>query len=354
MVAKPEIPNAGCKVSICVPTFNGATYLHQAIESARTQTFADFELLIVDDDSSDDTLAVAAEFARIDSRIRVHRNPRRLGLAGNWNRCLELASGEWIKFLFQDDYLQPTCVERLLELGTNSRATLVACRRDFDFDSSVPEGFKRSFLAYVAENDLSLRFPNHAGNITSAEFAAHVALYPALNCIGEPTATMFRRSAVAEYGYFNPDLIQAIDWEYWMRIAVDSGLNYLDESLATFRLHDQAATFANMRRPLVLDLLILYHELAYGLCYAAVRKAARQAEPRVDLKQKLFSLNKRLKPMSVERVSSNGEKTNVPIQEWNRVVKSYPRLRFPQLSYLMWKSLDKIKSSFKTQTRTTS
>jgi glycosyltransferase involved in cell wall biosynthesis len=345
MAAGAEITGANCKVSICMPTYNGSTYLRQAIESARAQTFADFELLIVDDDSSDDTLAIAAKFARADSRIRVRQNPRRLGLGGNWNRCLELAAGDWIKFLFQDDYLDPTCVERLLELGTSSGATLVACRRDFEFDSNFTEEFTRSFRAYVVENDINVRFPNHAGQITAAEFAAYAALYPALNCIGEPTATMFRRAAVADFGVFNSNLIQAIDWEYWMRIAVAKGLSYLDESLATFRLHDQGATFENMRRPLVVDLLIIYHELAYQPYYAAVREAARRGQPGMDLKQKLFSLCRSVQPNAVNAISP---------EEWNRLVKSYPRLRFPQLNYLMLRSLGKLKSQLKTPERPTS
>jgi glycosyltransferase involved in cell wall biosynthesis len=345
-----ESREAVCKVSICVPTFNGSRYLRLAIESARAQTFRDFELLIVDDDSTDDTVAIAEEAARVDSRVRVYRNPRRLGLAGNWNRCLELASGEWIKFLFQDDSLQPACVERLFKLGTDSGATLVACRRKFEFDSSVGEEFKRSFLVHAAENDLNRRFPDHAGTITAGEFAAYAAKYPALNCIGEPTATMFRRSAVAEFGNFNADLMQAIDWEYWLRIAVTRGLSYLDESLATFRLHDGGATFANMRRPLILDLLIIYHELAYKPHYAAVRAAAR--ETGVDLKQKLFGLCRSAQPGAV---GSNGTQSSASVsaEDWNRLVKSYPRLRFPQLNYLMLRSVDKLKSQLKTRTRTT-
>lgn len=343
MVARREITNAGCKVSICIPTYNGAAYLREAIASATAQTFADFEILIVDDASSDDTLDIAGELAGDDPRIRIHRNAQRLGLAGNSNRCLELATGEWIKFLFQDDRLKPACVERLLELGTQSGATLVACRRDFDFDARISGEFMRSFLRHVAENDLNLRFPDHGGTITAAEFAAYVALYPALNCIGEPTATMFRRAAVAEIGGFNANLIQLIDWEYWMRIAVKSGLGYLDESLATFRLHDRGATLANMPRSRVLDLLIVYHELAYRPGYAAVRKAARQAEPGVDFKQKLFSLRRTLQPTPSEGGSNNGGKTNIPTQEWNRVVKEYPRLRFPRLNYLLGKGLDKLR-----------
>jgi len=347
MSGRANITDAHCKVSICVPTFNGSRYLQQAIESARAQTFRDFELLIVDDDSSDDTVAIAEEAARVDSRVRVYRNPRRLGLAGNWNRCLEFASGEWIKFLFQDDLLKPACVERLFKLAASSGATLVACRRDFEFDSNVGEEFKQSFLAYAAENDLNRRFPDHAGTITAGEFAAYAARYPALNCIGEPTATMFRRSAVAEFGNFNADLMQAIDWEYWLRIAVARGMSYLDESLATFRLHDGGATFANMHRPLILDLLIIYHELAYKPYYAAVREAAREAG--VDLKQKLFSLCRSAQP----RANGTPSTAAVSTQEWNRLVKSYPRLRFPQLNYLMLRSVDKLKSQLKTRTRTT-
>jgi glycosyltransferase involved in cell wall biosynthesis len=348
MTAGTESIDPGCKVSICVPTYNGSKYLQQSIESALGQTFREFELLIVDDDSSDDTFAIATEFARVDSRIRVFRNPRRLGLAGNWNRCLELASGEWIKFLFQDDYLELTCVERLLRLGDESGATLVACRREFEFDATVSENFTSSFLAYVNENDLNLRFPNHQGSITPAEFATYAASHPALNCIGEPTATMFRRSVVAELGNFNPDLMQAIDWEFWLRIAVNNGLSYLDESLATFRLHDGGVTFSNMQRPLILDLLIIYHELVYEPHYAAVRDAARQHTPAIDLKQKLFALCQTAQSNVVGTSNGKQPAAPIPLPEWNRVVSRYPRLRFPQLSYLMLRGLEKLKSQLRT------
>ncbi|HEY0098744.1 MAG TPA: glycosyltransferase family 2 protein, partial [Pyrinomonadaceae bacterium] len=276
-------------VSICIPTFNGAKYLHQAIESALAQSLTDFELLIVDDASTDDTLSIAQAFARRDARIRVHQNSRRLGLGGNWNRCLELAGGEWIKFLFQDDYLAPECVARMYELGSARGATLVACDRDFVFEEGVPASFRELFLRYVSEHNLSVRFPGNQGHISNIEFAALVAEYPTENCIGEPTSVMFLRSACGRFGSFNTDLGQLIDWEYWMRIGVNEGLCFLDEPLAAFRLHRQAATLSNQSesgiRVVGVDALIIRHELVYNPFYEPVRVAARPG----SLKQKLFA-----------------------------------------------------------------
>ena len=320
-----------------MPAFNGSAHLSQAIESAREQTFSDFELLIVDDHSSDDTHAIAEHFATRDPRVRVHRNPVRLGSTANWNRCLELASGKWIKFLFQDDYLRPACVERLLQVGEDSKATLVACQRDFDFDEALTNELRHSFLLYVVENDLAGRFPKHSGVISAEEFAAHTALYPALNCIGEPTAVMFHRSVIERFGRFNPDLTQLADWEYWMRIVVNTGLHYLDESLATFRVNRRRGTFANMESPLLLDQLIIYHELVYNQRYLAVREAVQQKGLGIDLKHKLFTLCRSLKARSGGEPAGRQQRLVLSPEDWKRVVKRYPRLRFPRLHYLIAK-----------------
>src|SRR5438093_1026213 len=102
-------------VSVCVPTYNGARFLSQCLDTALAQTWGDFELLIVDDRSTDDTYEIAAEYATRDGRIKLYQNDRNLGLAGNWNRCVQLSRGQWIKFLFQDDLLDVTCISRMLE-----------------------------------------------------------------------------------------------------------------------------------------------------------------------------------------------------------------------------------------------
>src|SRR5688572_16156987 len=169
-------------VSICMPTYNAAEYLHDAIASALAQTFSDFELLIVDNCSTDNTLEIVAEFARSDSRIRVVRNPSNVGLVGNFNRCLIGARGEWVKFLLADDLLTHTCVEGLLERAESDHVPFVICYRDFIAAPETSEPLRKSYL-------------QHAGLVAewlggrtfnAEEFAARMATLPLCNPIGEP------------------------------------------------------------------------------------------------------------------------------------------------------------------------
>ena len=93
------------KVSVCIPTYNGAEFVAKAIESVLAQTFADFELLVVDDSSDDTTVDIVCSFT--DPRMRICQNERRLGIPGNWNHCLSLARGEYICLFHQDDVMLP-------------------------------------------------------------------------------------------------------------------------------------------------------------------------------------------------------------------------------------------------------
>src|SRR5215468_6023153 len=95
------------KVSVCIPTYNGAAYLSECLESVMRQTFAAIEILIVDDGSSDSSASIAQQYTRADKRIRLFVNKKHLGLVSNWNHRVDLASREWIKFVFQDDILAP-------------------------------------------------------------------------------------------------------------------------------------------------------------------------------------------------------------------------------------------------------
>ena len=103
-------------VSICIPTFNGAAYIRECVESALAQTFSNVEVIIADDASTDDTTAIATQLASVDSRVRVSCNTTNLGLVRNWNRAIGLATGAWVKLLFQDDLLDPQYLEELLAI----------------------------------------------------------------------------------------------------------------------------------------------------------------------------------------------------------------------------------------------
>src|SRR5688500_8935929 len=93
-----------------------ASYIGGAIESVLAQTFTDFELIIVDDRSSDDSMRIAREYAALDSRVRIHINDERLGDYPNRNRAASLATGEYLRYADSDDIQYPHCLEVLVAL----------------------------------------------------------------------------------------------------------------------------------------------------------------------------------------------------------------------------------------------
>src|SRR5262245_22399918 len=127
------------QVSFCIPVWNGAAFLPEALASALGQTLREFELLVVDDASDDASAAIAA--AAGDPRIRLLRNERRLGIPGCWNRCLAEARGEYVKFLFQDDLLTPGALATLVNaLEREPTAVLAFGRREIrhEGDGDMP------------------------------------------------------------------------------------------------------------------------------------------------------------------------------------------------------------------------
>ena len=127
------------KISVLIPTYNYARFLGEAIESVLSQDFRDFELLIVDDCSTDNTIEVARPFCQRDNRVRFAVNSSNLGMVKNWNHCLELARGYYIKFLFGDDKLcHPQALSKMIELlERNPSATLAASGRAILDEKSV-------------------------------------------------------------------------------------------------------------------------------------------------------------------------------------------------------------------------
>jgi glycosyltransferase involved in cell wall biosynthesis len=104
------------RVSIGIPVYNGGDLFRETLESFLSQTFADFELLIGDNASTDQTETVAREYAALDPRIRYFRNPENIGLSGNYNRLFGLATGEYFKWAPADDLCCPTYIERCVEV----------------------------------------------------------------------------------------------------------------------------------------------------------------------------------------------------------------------------------------------
>ena len=97
------------KISVCMPVYNGSAYIAFAIQSVLSQTYKDFQLIVCDNCSTDNTEEIVRNFK--DPRITYERNARNLGLVGNANRCLELAEGEYVYIFHHDDIMFPENLE---------------------------------------------------------------------------------------------------------------------------------------------------------------------------------------------------------------------------------------------------
>jgi glycosyltransferase involved in cell wall biosynthesis len=230
-------------VSICIPVYNGARYLGECLDSVLAQDLDDYEVVVVDDGSTDESHSIIESYQKRCSGIRFFRNEKNLGLVGNWNRCLEMAKGKWIKMVFQDDLIAPSCLRKMMQAAEDSQA-LVVCQRHFLIEKDAPEYLSR----YFQEEVLTLEkiFDGNVPGFIPARTASTLALrYLTLNFIGEPSSILFKRAMIDRFGYFDPELAQVCDLEYCLRIASQYGIKYVHDPLCTFRVHGESTTSVN-------------------------------------------------------------------------------------------------------------
>ncbi len=128
------------RVSIGVPVYNGERYIAETIDSILAQTFRDFELIISDNASTDGTSTICRRYAAADGRIRYFRNERNLGAAKNFNFLFTHAGGEYFKWASADNLIEPTFIERCVEVLDARPDAVVAftkCKQINDFNETT-------------------------------------------------------------------------------------------------------------------------------------------------------------------------------------------------------------------------
>jgi glycosyltransferase involved in cell wall biosynthesis len=219
------------KVSICIPTYNYARFLPEAIDSVLTQTFSDSEILIIDDCSHDNTPEIVSEYAGRDKRIRVKVNPVNVGMVNNWNLCLTEARGEYIKFVFGDDLLS----------SCDSLQKMVSV---LDADPGISLASSARYV--IDANSRHVKVLGHfKENVTLAgEAVINRCLIEQKNLVGEPSAVIFRRKDAGRG--FLPSYRHIVDSEMWFHLLEKGKFAYLDEPLSSFRVHSAQQTAKNM------------------------------------------------------------------------------------------------------------
>ncbi len=122
------------RVSIGMPVYNGERFLPEALDSLLGQTFEDFELIISDNASTDRTEEICRAYAAKDKRMRYYRSEKNRGAAWNFNRVLELSSGEYFKWAAHDDMCAPTFLEKCVSVLAFDRSVVLCYARAIDVD----------------------------------------------------------------------------------------------------------------------------------------------------------------------------------------------------------------------------
>jgi glycosyltransferase involved in cell wall biosynthesis len=222
---RPSVP----VVTVIIPTYNYAHFLGQAIESVQAQTFQDWECIVVDDGSVDNTSEVVARHAQADKRIRyVHQANR--GLAAARNTGLELATGEFIQFLDSDDLIETKKIEKQLQFLEQHPEIDIVYGNTRYFRTAHPDerlysawGEEKSWMPEIAEGADALK-----------------ALVQRVIVVHAP---LLRRSVVAEVGLFDESMKACEDWHFWIRCAAfGKRFRYLEaaDTLALIRWHAQS------------------------------------------------------------------------------------------------------------------
>lgn len=209
-------------VTVCIPTYNYGHYLGGAIASVLDQTFEDFELLIADDVSSDDTEEVVRPFLT-DSRVQFLPNEVNSGMFANFNRCVKLARGKYIKFLMADDWLAAECLAQSVALLESNPAVNLMTTASWLIDETSQ--------VYASEFQLPLEGPVVERSRVIDCFAEGA------NAVGMPTCALVRTEALRSAGGFDASYAPAADIDLWFRLLADSDLGWIARPLTYLRIH---------------------------------------------------------------------------------------------------------------------
>lgn len=211
-------------VSVIIPVFNGNGFLPAAIISILNQTYKNFELIVIDDGSTDNSFDIMKRFAKQDSRIRVYRNSQNLNIANTLNRGIKLAKSQYIARMDADDVALPHRLEKQMHfLLTHPPVVIVGGQcQTIDITGKV-----------IGQK----HFPVSNQNIKEALFTS--------NPIQHPTAIINRALLPNDFAWYNPALPPAEDYDLFFRLAKYGTFHNLKSIVLQYRQYLGSETFKN-------------------------------------------------------------------------------------------------------------
>ncbi len=235
-------------VSVVTPVYNGAKYLRQCIESVLAQTYTNWDYVIVNNRSTDETLAIAEEYAARDSRIRIHDNGEHVGVDANHNVAFRLISPDsrYSKLVAADDWIFPECLEKMVQLAEEHPS--VAIVQAYRLRGTEIAGDGVPYPATVLRGRDACRLWLLQGR-------------PSI--FGAPTTLLYRSDIVRSRHAFYDESNMAGDTDVCLEFLGDNDYGFVHQVLSFHRLRRESTT--GDRQRLRTDLPCRLHELAtYG------------------------------------------------------------------------------------------
>lgn len=205
------------KISVVLPVYNGSAYLKDSVESVLNQSHTDFELIIIDDCSTDNSAAIAQYYEKRDERVLYFRNNINLKLPESLNKGFSHATGEYWTWTSCDNLYMPDAFEKLLkEIESDQTIGLVYASMHIINESNENAGFIESGPA----EDIIFR------NVVGACF-------------------LYRKSIADKIGFYDKSLFLCEDYEYWLRIACLSEIKPFHSCLYQYRIHMDSLSHNN-------------------------------------------------------------------------------------------------------------
>ena len=214
-------------VSIVIPAYNNENTIIATLESIRNQSYKNIEIIIIDDNSKDKTLQLVTEQQKKDNRIKIYHNSTNLGMIGNWNKCIQMSNGEFVKLVCADDLLDKNEIEK--ETGVmilNPSVNLVESdTRLIDINGKKTGSFKRY---------------HKSGLVKGKKIARTSIIWN--NFFGAPVNNLIRKSVLDKTGYFDEQFTYILDFDMWMKIACTGDVYIIHELLNSFRIRNDSNT----------------------------------------------------------------------------------------------------------------
>jgi glycosyltransferase involved in cell wall biosynthesis len=266
-------------VSVVTPVYNGEKYLAKCIESVLNQTYGNWEYVIVNNFSKDKSLSIATDYAKKDSRIRVHDNTEFLSMVQNWNYAIIQISDEskYCKIVHADDLLFPDCLSKMVALAEKNPTVGIV-------GAYVLEGVrvKCDGLPYP-ESLFSGR------DICWWSLIDRSPVNGGLYVFGSPTSVLIRSDFIRDRRpFYNDRYLQVVDQEVCYHILRNADFGFVHEVLTFSRLHEKSTTssITPLNRLILEELMLLAEYGPACLCKDAYQQVLSQ---RVDKYYKFLS-----------------------------------------------------------------